>query len=95
MSDPKVLEELDRVGSDLYETKLKALVEPQYAGQYIAIHVDSEDYAIGKSTAVATRSLKKRHPLDGRIYIRKIGDEPEYSLSARLVAGDRLADRTK
>ena len=93
MTDQKVLHELSRVGNALYESRLKPLVEPNYDGQYIAIHIDSEDYAVGKSTASAIRSLKARHPTDGRIYLRKIGEEPEFSLAARLDSRELVADR--
>jgi hypothetical protein len=92
---PSLREELIRRGKAIYETRLKALVEPQYNNQYIAIHVDSEDYTVAKSTGAATRSLLKTHPADGRIYLRKIGDEPDYSLAARILAGEMMAEQTK
>ena len=93
-SAPSLREELSRRGKAIYETRLKALVEPQCNNQYIAIHVDSGDYVVAKSTGAATRALLKTHPLDGRIYLRKIGDEPDYSLAVRILAGKMMAEQT-
>ena len=91
----EVLNELHILGNKIYETRLKVNVEPQFNNQYIAIHVDSEDYEIGKSTGAATRALLKRHPMDGRMYVRKIGRELEYGLIARLLSGEILAEQSK
>ena len=89
------MEELSQRGKEIYDTKLKACVEPQYNNQYIAIHVDSEDYVVAKSTGVATRTLRKKYPVEGRIYLRKIGNEPEYALAARLLLGEMIAEPRK
>ena len=92
MSNQALLAELDREGNALYESTIKSIVEPQFEGQFVAIHVDSDDYAIGKSTAKATRALRKKQAINGRIYIRKIGDEPEYGLAFRLLGGVLLSE---
>ena len=91
---PSFREELSQRGKAIYETRLKALVETQCNNQYIAIHIDSGDYAVAKSTGAATRTLLKTHPADGRIYLRKIGDEPDYSLAARILAGEMMAAKS-
>jgi len=44
-----------------------------------------------RSNKRATRELLKTHVPDGRIYLRKIGTEPEYALAARLLASDMQA----
>ncbi len=89
------LTDLSRQGLALYEAKIKALLEPQHDGQFVAIHVDTEDYAVGRSSSAATRALLKRHPVDGRLVVRKIGPEPEYGLAARLLAGEMMAAHQK
>ena len=91
----EVLNELHSLGNKIYETHIKMKVEPQFDNQYIAIHVDSEDFEIGKSTGTATRALLKRHPADGRMYVRKIGRELEFGLIARLLSGDLLTELSK
>ena len=84
-------DQLARKGQALYETKFKALLEPVHNNQYIVIHVDTEDYAIGRSLAVAKRLLRQRHTCDGRLVGMKIGPEPEYGLAARLIASHQGA----
>lgn len=80
-------------GQAIYDAK-KALLEPEFNNQHVAIHVDGGDYAVAKSSAAATRALHLRHPV-GRAYTRKIGDEPEYGLAARLLVGEMMAGRSK
>ena len=89
------LDDISERGAAIYAAQLKAAMEPQRNNQYIAIHIDSGDYAAAKTTAAATRELLRRHPADGRIYLRKIGDEPEYELAGRILSGERQAGQTK
>lgn len=47
--------ELSTRGQAVYETK-KSLLEPEFNNQYVAIHVDTGDYAVAKTSAAATRA---------------------------------------
>ncbi len=87
------LSELSALGQAVYDS-LQDFLEPEYDKQHIAIHVDTGDYVIAKSSAAATRLLNRRH-LPGRAYTRRIGNEPEYGLAARLLAGEMMAGRAK
>lgn len=91
---PELLQELNRLGKQIYENRVRALVEPEYDGQYVAIQVDTGDYAVGKSTAEATRALRELVSINGRGFLRKIGNEPEYDLAARIMAGQMMAVRS-
>jgi hypothetical protein len=84
MSDA-LMDELGRRGDEIY-AELRDLVEPAHNNQFIAIHVDSGKSEVARSSGAAMRAVRARHPLDGRLYIRKIGDEPEYGLAARILA---------
>jgi hypothetical protein len=75
-------------GEEIYNDTLKPLLEPSHNKEYIAIHVDSEDYAIARSAREAARALLMRHPIDGRIFSRRIGSEPETGSLARMLAGE-------
>ena len=77
------LSELTRRGDEIYRP-MQSQLEKEHSGKFIAIHVDSADYAIGNTSGDAGRSLLDRHPIDGRIHIRRIGGEPEHGLAARL-----------
>src|SRR5438105_4944000 len=87
--------EVARLGAQRYESDIRAAVEPHHLGEYIAIHVDTGDYEVARSTSRASRELLKRHPIDGRLYMRKIGDEPEYELAARVLASDQYTAARK
>jgi len=88
----EAIAEIERLGEALYEEKVRDLVEPDYVNHYAAIHVDSGDYAVGKSTVHALRAMDKIRPeASGRIYLRRIGDEPDYALIARIIAGEMRA----
>lgn len=89
------LTDLSRLGLAIYDQKLKSLLEPEYDNQFVAIHVDSGDYEVGRSSGAATQAILKRHPIDGRLVVRKIGSEPEYGLAARILAGEMMAGRRK
>jgi hypothetical protein len=82
---------LDRLSSDgmaLYESKLREILEREHDGEYVAIHVDSGDYAVGGTFVAAARELRKRHEPDGRVFGRRIGNIPDYLLAARILASE-------
>ena len=79
--------DLTRRGLAIYESKLKATLEPEYNNQFIAIEPDSEDYTIADSTGNAMRAMRKIHAT-GRLLLMKIGPEPEYGLAARILASE-------
>lgn len=83
---------LAECGLAIYQQTLKTLLEPTQNGRFVAIHVDSADYEVARTSADAMRAILKYHPLDGRLVIRKIGDEPEYSLTTRLLLGEMQSD---
>jgi hypothetical protein len=92
---PTPTDDLTERGLALYERDLKPLLEPKYDGQFVAIHVDSGDYEVARSSADAMRAILKRHSIDGRLVMRKIGDEPEYGLASRIIAGEMLGAQRK
>lgn len=79
-------------GEQIHEGKLKALLEPEHNGQAVAIHVDSEDYALGDTHSAAARALLERHTApDGRIVTLTIGPptEADRRLAYRVLAGQK------
>lgn len=80
------LQELSRLGQAIYE-RLRPDIEPGHAGEFVAIHVDTGEYAIGRTATDARRALRARQDPCGRMHTQKIGDEPDYALAARWWAG--------
>lgn len=77
---------LSRLGRAVYE-RLRPAVEPGNEGKYIALHVDTEEYAIGSTATEARRLLRARREPNGRMHTQKIGDEPDYSLASVMLTG--------
>lgn len=70
-----VREEAARPGESVYETQLRALLEPAFNGQVVAIHLPSQEYFLGSSLLEAADNLRRKYPEAGRgeIYGRKVG----------------------
>ena len=71
------LEELARRAESLYTSELKALLEPEHNNEFVGIHVETRDYAVGANFREAKRIMVSRHGIDGKLVIMKIGPEPE------------------
>lgn len=78
-------EEVAEKGLAIYANRLKALLEPDHIGKAVAIHVDTGDYALGRSHTDALQGLLTRHEPDGRIAMLTIG--PPTDADLRLFAG--------
>ncbi len=87
------LSDLSQRGLAIYDEKLKAILEPDKNNQFVAIHVPTSDFSVGRSSGDAMREILKRHPVDGQLIIRRIGPEPDYDLAARVMAGEMQAER--
>lgn len=61
-------------GEQLYDRRLRSSLEPELVGQFVAIHIPSEEYFVGPSVLEASRRLRREHPQAGigDIYIRGI-----------------------
>jgi|SRR5579884_2632448 len=75
-------------GRALYDSQLRPLLEPAHNGEYVAVHVDSGDYALGRTYREAAHALQARHAKDGRMVGWKIGPEPDSDYLAQVVAGE-------
>ena len=49
-------------GEQIYEEKIKTLVEPQENGKFIVIDIESGDYEVNEKAHVASRLLRERRP---------------------------------
>ena len=84
------LEEIGQKGDILFE-KLRDRIWQGNEGKFIAIHVDTGDYAIGKDSREASLAVRAGRAPDGRLYVRRLSDEPDYSLAARSLVGEMAA----
>lgn len=67
-----VSETLNRQGRRLYDEKLKALLEPQHKGRFVAIEPTTGEYYLGDTDAEALLTAHAAHP-ESRFYLKRIG----------------------
>src|SRR5262249_34854416 len=80
------LHRLSELGFALYNERLKGILEPEYYGQTVAIHLDSGEYAVGANSPAALRALRERRPA-GKVMTMTIGPErPDPALDHLLGA---------
>ncbi len=65
-------ERVFRKGKRLYQTKLKALLEPLHTGKFAAIEPDSGDYFLGTKMLEAVLLARAKYP-NKQVYIVRVG----------------------
>ncbi len=80
--------ELGRRGREYYDRFLRAKLEPQHNGKFLALEVESGDYELGDSTLDALERAEGRHP-DCAFYLLRIGHRTVGRIGAQLQ--ERLA----
>ena len=50
------------LGKEIYEAKIKHLVEPQEKGKFLVLDIATGDYAIGPDLGYTTQELRHRRP---------------------------------
>ena len=65
-------EEVGKRGREIYEQKLKHLLEPQNIGQFLVIDIETGEYEIGEDDLVVSMQAYRKKP-EGIRYGIKIG----------------------
>lgn len=75
-------------GRAIYDVKLKAILEPERNGEWVVIHVDTGDYAVARRHSEASKVMRERHEVDGRLLSMRIGPptDADTRLAGRLFA---------
>lgn len=84
-----MMEEVSRRGEAIYRERLQGTLEPEHNGEYVAIHVDTGDYALASRYGEAIRQMQERHP-QSLLAIRHVGPVTADSPLARLLSRDAL-----
>ncbi|MCP9495429.1 MAG: hypothetical protein MSG64_13370 [Pyrinomonadaceae bacterium MAG19_C2-C3] len=69
-----VKEPVIQQGRQLYEGKLKLMLEPEHTGRFVAIEPETGDYFLGDTDAEALFAAHAALP-DSRFYLKRIGYE--------------------
>jgi hypothetical protein len=79
-------DEIAALGEQIYETRLRQVLEPDHVGKYVAIDVKSDDYVIADTILDAAQGLAAKNA-GVESYVIKIG------YSAAVAMGSRLTRR--
>ncbi|MCY3952984.1 MAG: hypothetical protein OXG69_10650 [bacterium] len=66
-------EETARLGDEIYRRDIRAQVEAGHDGEYIAIDVDSERWAVAESELAASDSLRAQCPDAVDVWLLRVG----------------------
>jgi hypothetical protein len=66
------IDEIARRGTELYETKIRPLVQPDNDGRILAIDIESGEYAVADESLEACQVLIDKNP-DAQIWSLRIG----------------------
>jgi hypothetical protein len=59
-------------GTEIYDSRLKQLLEPDHVGEYVVINVDTGEYELDKDRLAASDRAAARHP-GARLYATRVG----------------------
>jgi hypothetical protein len=77
-------EEIDQRGTDLYDRRIRPLVEkPEHIGKQVVIDVRFGDYEVDEDGLAASRRMLARHP-EAVLYGLRIGYNAVYTLGGVL-----------
>jgi len=70
-------------GEQIYEAQLRDALEPGYTGKFVAIDVNSGEYALGDTILEASELLTARAP-QSEVYFMKVGYSTAVAMGGRL-----------
>jgi hypothetical protein len=65
-------EEFARRGKEIYERRIRALVEPTHKGKVVAIDIETEEFEVAENAVVASRRLFQKLP-DAQPWLMRVG----------------------
>jgi hypothetical protein len=66
------VDEFVRKAESIYATRLRAVLEPAHADEFVAIEPESGDYFLGQTLNEATRAARKTYP-DRMTHAMRVG----------------------
>jgi len=75
-------EEFARLGDEIYESRVRSLVESDNHNKFVAIDLETEDFEVDMKEIAACDRLEARHP-DAQIWIVRIGSRHVRRFGAR------------
>jgi hypothetical protein len=82
-------EEIGRIGEEIYQTKLRAALEPGNIGKFLSLDILSEDFEISTNRLDNAHKIRERHP-DAIIYTVRVGYDAVVSMGGQLRRTDSI-----
>ncbi len=76
-------EETTRLGRAIYERDIKAQVESNHHGEYVAIDIDSGAWAMSDDALSAADSLRAQHPEAVDVFLLRVGHRALHHFGGR------------
>ena len=90
MPDTKrTLDELARLGGDIFDRQVRPALRPEDDGKFVAIDVETGDYEIDEDDYATVARLRSRKPA-ADIWLMRAGYPTTYRMGMRLLAGHKL-----
>ena len=67
------IDEICRLGREIYERDIRPQVEPAHDGEVVAIDVETGNWAMGENITEASGLLQAQHPDANDIWLERIG----------------------
>ena len=75
-------EEFSRRGKEIYLQRVRPRVAPEDEGKFVAIDIESGDFAVDSDDFEATEQLLKRRP-SAQIWLHRVGHRATYRIARR------------
>ena len=76
-------EETTRLGREIYEREIKAQVESSHHGEYVAIDVESGNWAIADDALSAANGLRAERPDALDVFLLRVGHRALHHFGGR------------
>ena len=76
------LEEIDRLGSEVFDRRVRPTLRPEDDGKFVAIDVKSGDYEINEDDYTAVTRLESREPT-AEVWLMRAGRRAPYRMGWR------------
>ncbi|MBA2376322.1 MAG: hypothetical protein M3494_03840 [Actinomycetota bacterium] len=76
-------EEVVRRGREIYEREIRAKVEPEHEGRFLAVDITDGSYEVGESDVEVSGAALGKNP-KAVLYLMRVGHPAAYRLGAGL-----------
>jgi hypothetical protein len=77
-------EAIARIAEEIYRRDIRPKVMPQHKGKFLALDIESGDYAIEEEDWRAGEAIRARRP-EGIFFFFRIGYTSAYAIGAKMV----------